>query len=499
MSVSFHKIHTIEKYKIKWLYLIMTAFIILNSYLISKNTYWAIAIPVVLALILLFVFAFDVVILLVAAATPLSVVLRDMDIRVSLSIPSEILLIGLLLFFIVKLFYDSEIDFSFFRHPLSILIIIHLAWMFLTCITSELPLVSFKYLLSQMWFIIPMYFMGILYFKHDKNIRRFLRAYIASLLIVIVYTTIRHAKVGFDEEIGHWVMYPFYNDHTAYGAITSLLIPVSISLSFDKSHGRFWQWFAIISTILLSIGLYLSFSRAAWIGFLGGAIVFILVLLKIPFRWILTTLVIVIGVFFAFQQQIIDRLEKNKQESSANFLEHVKSISNIRTDASNLERINRWQAAIRLFKERPIVGWGPGTYQFTYAPYQLSKEKTIISTNAGDKGSSHSEYIGPLAERGLPGTLIIILLFSFSIYYGFRVYYKATSRHHRQLAIGLIIGLITYYIHGFMNNFLDTDKLSVPFWAFYAMIVALDLYYTRSKKLSLPNASSDTQDLKSPL
>ncbi|HQN98780.1 MAG TPA: hypothetical protein PKU86_04960, partial [Bacteroidales bacterium] len=62
-----------------------------------------------------------------------------------------------------------------------------------------------------------------------------------------------------------------------------------------------------------------------------------------------------------------------------------------------------------------------------------------------------------------------------------------------------IIGLITYYIHGFMNNFLDTDKLSVPFWAFYAMIVALDLYYTRSEKLSLPNASSDTQDLKSPL
>jgi hypothetical protein len=78
-------------------------------------------------------------------------------------------------------------------------------------------------------------------------------------------------------------MYPFYNDHTAYGAITSLLIPVSISLSFDKSHGRFWQWFAIISTILLSIGLYLSFSRAALIGFLGGAIVFILVLLKNTF------------------------------------------------------------------------------------------------------------------------------------------------------------------------------------------------------------------------
>ena len=144
------------------------------------------------------------------------------------------------------------------------------------------------------------------------------------------------------------------------------------------------------------------------------------------FKWILTTLILVIGLFFAFQQQIIDRLEKNKQDSSANFVEHVKSIANIRTDASNLERINRWQAALRLYKERPIVGWGPGTYQFIYAPYQLSKEKTIISTNAGDKGNAHSEYIGPLAERGLLGTILIVLIFSFSIYYGFRVF-----RQHR--------------------------------------------------------------------
>jgi hypothetical protein len=32
--------------------------------------------------------------------------------------------------------------------------------------------------------------------------------------------------------------------------------------------------------------------------------------------------------------------------------------------------------------------------------------------------------------------------------------------------------------HGFLNNFLDTDKLSVPFWGFTAIIVALDVYHT---------------------
>ena len=81
-------------------------------------------------------------------------------------------------------------------------------------------------------------------------------------------------------------------------------------------------------------------------------------------------------------------------------------MSNITTDASNLERINRWKSALRLFAERPTLGWGPGTYQFEYASYQNYYEKTIISTNSGNKGNAHSEYLSILAESGWPGLLV---------------------------------------------------------------------------------------------
>ena len=116
-------------------------------------------------------------------------------------------------------------------------------------------------------------------------------------------------------------------------------------------------------------------------------------------NWIATVVVVLVGLFLAFQNQIIDALEKNNQDASGDLVENVQSITNISTDASNLERINRWQSAFRLFNERPVFGWGPGTYQFVYAPYQMSKEKTIISTNAGDGGNAHSEYFGPLWPR----------------------------------------------------------------------------------------------------
>ena len=49
----------------------------------------------------------------------------------------------------------------------------------------------------------------------------------------------------------------------------------------------------------------------------------------------------------------------------------------------------------------------------------MSQEKTIISTNAGDLGNAHSEYIGPLAESGLFGMLTVLAIFGISIYLGF--------------------------------------------------------------------------------
>ena len=35
--------------------------------------------------------------------------------------------------------------------------------------------------------------------------------------------------------------------------------------------------------------------------------------------------------------------------------------------------------AIELFIKRPFFGWGPGTYAFVYAPFQKSKDLTIIA------------------------------------------------------------------------------------------------------------------------
>lgn len=424
--------------------------------------------------------ALDTVLLIITFLTPLAVNISDMEMGLGVSLPTEPLMFGVLLVFIANLIFENKYDKQLANHPISYVIYLSLLWMLFTTLTSELPVVSLKYFLSRLWFVIPFYFLATLVFSKKENIRKFLWLYLSALVIVIGYTIAMHSQYGFEEDAGHWVMSPFYNDHTAYGAALAMFFPVVVGFIFYPKANRTSRFIAFVVFLILVIAIILSYSRAAWISVLVAAAVFLAVILKIRFYWIAIVTAVLLSVLIIFQQQIIDRLEKNKQDSSANFVEHIQSIYNISSDASNLERINRWQAAIRMFDDRPMLGWGPGTYQFVYAPFQLSKEKTIISTNLGDKGNAHSEYLGPLAEMGFPGMLIVLLLLIVVIFQGLKVY-KYGNREVKFLSMMLTLGLVTYFAHGILNNFLDTDKLSVPFWGFIAGIVALDIYHSNQK------------------
>ncbi len=469
----------LEKTKIAWVYALTVVFIAVNFYLVvNKDFYWFFLLPVVLIVVYYYLIALDKILLLITFFTPLAVNIRDLDMGLGVSLPTEPLMFGVLLLFIANLLVDhKKYDVRVASHPVSYVIYLGLFWMLITTLTSSMPVVSVKYFVSRLWFVVPFYFVAVLMFKDKLYIKRFYWLYIISFIGVIFYTISVHAKYNFDEETGHWVMSPFYNDHTAYGAALAMYFPVIVGFIFYPGAKKWMRFVASVVLLIFVIAIILSYSRAAWLSIGAAFGVFLLILLKIKFKWIFLTAAVLITLFFTFQNQIFDKLEKNKTESSRNFIEHLESMSNISSDASNLERINRWQSALRLFEEKPVFGWGPGTYQFVYAPYQRSKEKTIISTNLGDKGNAHSEYLGPLAEEGLPGSLIVILLVGVVIYTGIKVYIKTKDREIKFLSLMSLLGLVTYFAHGFLNNFLDTDKLSVPFWGFIAILVALDVYH----------------------
>jgi O-antigen ligase len=307
---------------------------------------------------------------------------------------------------------------------------------------------------------------------------------VAAFTIVIIYTLVRHAGYGLDNQVmSHSVMKPFYKDHTSYGAVLALLIPVLLGLFSNVKKERVnLRLFMILLIGLFVMAIIFSYTRAAWLGLIVAGGLWLVIILKIPFRYVTIGALVVLGLFFSLRTQILMNLEKNRQQSSGNITEHVQSMTNVRNDQSNLERINRWSCAVRMWKEKPVFGFGPGTYQFEYARFQRSYEKTLISTNFGTRGNAHSEYLGPLAESGLIGMVSILIVLATTIMTGLRVYYTSKNKAVKRLALAILLALISYYVHGFMNNFLDTDKVSALFWGFTAMLVAMDLYTPKSPK-----------------
>ncbi len=438
--------------------------------------------PAVIGFILIFILKPDTIWTSIAFFTPLSINPNDVELgKLSVAFPTEPLLIILVVLFFYISLNKIGVDKKVLYHPISILIYIYFSWLLITTFTSTHKVVSAKFLLAKIWFIFPCYFLGMQYFKQEGKLVQFLKLFTISISIVAAYNFFHLSTLGFEDKPSQWTMRPFFKDHTILGAILGLSIPICLGV-YRLEKTKSLKYFFLICFIFQLVCLIVTFSRAAWASIIASLLTLIILKLGIRFKYILSTLLIVLIYLISNINTIMMNLENNKVASSDDLVENVESISNISTDASNLERINRWASAIEMWKEKPIFGFGPGTYMFEYAPYQLSINQTIISTNFGDVGNAHSEYLGPLAETGLIGLILILTLFGMSFYFGFDAYFISTKPDHKILIATAICSLSTYYLHGFLNNFLDTDKAAVIFWTLTAMIVFFNIETKKSTK-----------------
>lgn len=446
-------------------------FLAAASVSIAFEIWYTLAIPFA-ALMLYFLFArIDLVVWVILFFTPLSITLTNDEFNVGLSLPTEPLLALVTAVALFQAIFGNGLSRNILANPITLAIGVYLSWMLLTTFTSELPIVSLKYFLARTWFIVPYYLVMAFVLNTPFKRELFFWMYLVPLAGVAIYTMYVHSLYNFSKDTSTWVMFPFFKEHTSWGAVLAMYFPVSAYFAIRKGDWglKAVAWFLFIVILAATI---LSYTRAAWLSLIvaGGAWIIIKLKIKWPFLALgaLAAGLVLLSNWHLVEQQF----QKNTAVSSDDLGEHVSSISNVSTDASNMERINRWNSALRMFADRPLTGWGPGTYMFIYAPYQKPWEKTIISTNAGNRGNAHSEYIGPLAEGGVPGLLTVLVLFASIVIFGFKVFHQTPMGNQKELVLMAILGLITYMTHGLLNNFLDMDKASAPFWGFAALLVA---------------------------
>jgi putative inorganic carbon (hco3(-)) transporter len=434
-------------------------------------------IPPALLTLLFALLAIDKFLLLLVFLVPVSVQLIFIfpDTPIDIFLPTELMLALVMVLMIFKVLISGEIDRKVLFHPVSIISFCLLGWSFITSLSGTMPIVSLKSFVTKLWFFMGFYLLAVMIFRNHDLIRKYFLAYIAGMVPVIIYYLVRMWQAGlFNQKAAYQAIRPFFNDHTSFGAALAFCIPVVIYLFVSREYSKYIRTVLFLLLLIFVTVFVFSYSRAAWLSLVVASVVVMFLVMRI--QWKFTLLLVLTGtiiIFFSWSR-VISAVNKNHQDSSDNLSRHLQSVANIRSDASNMERLNRWKSALRMFMERPLMGWGPATYQFKYAPYQVAKDKTIISTNYGEGGNAHSEYLGALVDSGVPGLLFYLLFLGVVLWKGIMVYKTHGEKRIRNLSLALVAGLVTYAVHGALNNFLDTDKISALFWGMSAAIVAID-------------------------
>ncbi|MEO8066730.1 MAG: O-antigen ligase family protein [Flavobacteriales bacterium] len=444
-----------------------------------------------------------------AFSIPLSVKLYFPGSGLELIFPAEPLIAIVLLIGIGSLFSTSarlSWDRRFMLHPLSISVAVYLGVSAIAAAFSTMPMVSAKALMVRTAYIMVFYFaIGSLPFKHGGGATALLRNYALAFLPVVIYSFANQVEGGLDRASAGFVSYPFFIDHTIYAAalvfVLFLTAAAALRALYPPKDVSKACALGCIAIVLLAV-LYLSFCRAAWVSALFASLLLAAAVLWRYDRWVAVVGgMLVVLVAFGLHSRLpgAGATDSNAYRSGARA--SILSLTNVTTDPSNLERLNRWSCARRMFLDRPWTGFGPGTYQFNYVGYQLPEEisslsvtdtaavNAVVNSMVGNKkmllrfsplaiqssgGTAHSEYLLTLSESGAFVFVAFLAIVLFAFRTGMHTTSRSVTRAERIVPAAIAGALVAYFVHAGFNNFLDDCKIAFPFWASLALLARLD-------------------------
>jgi O-antigen ligase len=421
---------------------------------------------------------------------PLSIKAGIGDSGFDLFLPSEIIIALIAVALVFRWTLNGFSDKSFFSHPVSVLLILYLIATGLGVFSSSMQQVSMKAFLVRITYCIVFYF-GI-YEVFKNNPRSALQLFIAygiGVFLISLYCLSVQSQFNWDKQTAAYSVFPFYSDHTIYSACAVFILPALFFHYKSLKIKGVYAWFELLGILTILLGIYFTFCRAAWISIFLAFLLWLSLEARFRFRHYFVLFLAGVVLVWINGNDLIYSFKQNRNVSTApntTAIEQTQSITNVSTDVSNAERLNRWSCAWRMFLDKPLMGFGPGTFQFQYLSYQLATETTYISVfspyNApsGRGGSAHNEYLLLLSESGIFSFLLFVLLILTACFRALTFIFNTKKSLEKGTMIWLLLGFFSYLAHGFFNNFLDTDKAAFLFWTALSFMASLDIVQKKS-------------------
>ncbi len=412
----------------------------------------------------------------------------------STDIPTEPLTIGLMLVYIIFALKNDDIlrGRGFLRHPITLLIGLHIGWIFVTMINSESLFYSLKYFLAKIWFVVTFYFLASLMLQTRRDFQRLIWCIFTPLSIAIVITTYRHAAYDFSFTDINKIMYPMFRNHVSYGCILAVFLPyVILGRSWQRRFGLRW-WVLTIAIVLFLFAIQMSFTRAAYGAIIGAAGYYFIVKFKLTKAVIGLSIIGIIGfvTYIVNDNKYLDYAPKFEKTITHKNFDQLLEATAKGEDISTMERVYRWVAGFRMVSEKPFLGFGPNNFYNYYKTFTVTNFKTYVSDNK--EGSTvHCYYLLTAIEQGIFGAIIFFMLIFYALIKAEQVYHRAEG-FQKQVLMTTLLSFVTLLILITINDLIETDKFGSFFFMSLAVFTNLDLA-TRQNDNNLNSPKIDTE------
>jgi len=442
---------------------------------LATNTPELLVVPIAAIVGFLAITDYKKLFLILWATIPLSTEVEFGSIGTDL--PDEILMIALMgvaiLIFIAK---APRLSMRMMLNPITLLLILHVAWIGITTFTSTQTVISLKFFAAKLWYVGTFYFLSYYLIRGDKDMRKWFKWLFIPVLLTVAIVWIRHAGTGFSFDTVEEMMKPFYRNKVDYALMLGVITP------FAWYFRDYWKgkYTGIAIVFILLIGVYFAYTRAAYLGLVIGAAGLLCIhtrTLKFAILLSVAGLTFVL-VNLAKDNRYIDYApEYSKTISHKNFDNLLEATYKLE-DISSMERVYRWVAGFYMIGERPWLGFGPGAFYESYMPYTDNHFLTYVSDNP-ERSGVHNYFLMTATDQGLPGLVIFVALLLFTFLKAQWLYTRLNDDFAKKLLNACIVTLIFIVFVLLLNDMVETDKVGSFFFFSLAMIVALEERYLK--------------------
>ncbi len=467
------------------LILVIWSLLVVGSILLAvlMEEYLLFGLPMLVLLVYVTVVDFKSIYFLLLASIPISTEFY-LPGGLGTTLPTEPLMVGLMLVFILwAIRHAHQVRLDAVLHPLSLLLLVHLFWVYLTSMASELRWVSFKFALSKTWYIFAFYFFSLITLKTIKDLKKAFWFIFIPMLLTVIITLIRHAAIGFSFEMVHTVFHPFHRNHVNYSALLSLFFPILvIATGWYGTYSQRW-WLLVLSAVIFLIGIYFAYTRAGYIALMIAAGAYVVIRMKWMKMVLLGCLVAgLVGVaYLVNDNKYLDYAPDFDRTITHTEFNNLLEATYKGEDISTMERVYRWVAGFNMIADHPVTGVGPGNFVNFYQSYTVTSFQTYVSDNE-DKSGIHSYYLMTAVEQGIVGLVIFLILCAVQLIIGERVYHQTKDPVWRGVVLAALMCLVVIDAFQIINDMLETDKMGPFFFITTALLVNVDRMNRRSEQ-----------------